>query len=251
MIAKNYEIKYNEVNGKLLSNNNNTILEFEEELGKYISTKEVYVVPVSSCSHALKLLLLLNSYHKDESKIYKDIEVPDRTYLSVYLNMNRPKINTNEEYNKWHGYYQIKNTNIFDSAQCLKRNLFDEIERIETNPFVCLSFGHKKPLDIKKGGAIVFLKSNTNKEIYHILKRMSHDGRDSSVSIFEDTLLTDLKGNIIGEHFNFVPRQAEMALGELGNLIIMEKINPTSYYVGYSNYPSLTEILKGKINEHK
>lgn len=246
MNAKNYKLQYNEVNDVLLCNNNNTILKFEEELGKYISSKDVYVVPVSSCSHALKLLLLLNSYHNNEKEIYKDIEIPDRTYLSVYLNMNRPKINTNEEYNKWYGYYQIKNTNIFDSAQCLKKNLFNEIELCHSNPFVCLSFGHNKPLDIKKGGAIVFLKTGANKEIYHILKRMSHDGRDSSIPVSEDTLLMDLDGNIVGEHFNFVPRQAEMALDKLQDLLTMEKIFPTKYYIGYKNYPSLTKILKGK-----
>lgn len=242
MIAKNYKLNYNKVNGILPNNNNNKILEFEEELNKYISSKEVYVVPTSSCSHSLKLLLILNSYHNDTSKVFKNMEIPNYTYLSVLLNLNYPIINQDITYNKWNGYYQILNTNIFDSAQCLKENLFDEINEIDINPFVCLSFGHSKPLDIKKGGAIVFLKNEENEEVYHILKRLSHDGRDSSIPASEDTLLTDFDNKIIGEHYNFVPLQAENALIKLNYL----KENPKEVFVGYENYPELLKLNKGK-----
>lgn len=240
MKAKNYKLNYTEVNGILPNNNNNKILEFEEELGKFISTEEVYVVTTSSCSHAIELLKLLNSFHK--SFKYKDIEIPNRTYLSVFLSLDYPNINTNEEYNNWNGYYKIINTNIIDSAQCLKENLFDEIKEKYWKPFVCLSFGHNKPLDIKKGGAIVFLKNDETKEIYHILKRMAHDGRDSSIPTHEDTLLTDYDNNIIGKHYNFAPIQAENALVQLKHL----KENPKIHFIGYENYPKLLDLTKGK-----
>ena len=47
--------------------------------------------------------------------------------------------------------------------------------------FQCLSFGHNKPLEIGRGGAILL----DNKYAYKILKEMSYDGRDLTISPWE------------------------------------------------------------------
>jgi hypothetical protein len=92
--------------------------------------------------------------------------------------MHKLKINytyLNEESQEWIGEYNFKNTNIWDSARRLERYMY------RAGQLQCLSFGHNKPLEIGRGGAILL----DNKYIYKILKEMSYDGRDLTISPWE------------------------------------------------------------------
>ena len=76
----------------------------------------------------------------------------------------------------WRDEYQFLGTPVWDSARCLKPNMY------RSRQYQCLSFGHTKPLDNVRGGAILL----DNEEHYKQLKSMSYDGRDSSYNNMKD-----------------------------------------------------------------
>ena len=78
--------------------------------------------------------------------------------------------------NTMEGRVSVLGTPVWDSARCLKPDMYREKQ------YQCLSFGHSKPLDNVRGGAILL----DNKEHYEQLKMMSYDGRDLSYNNWID-----------------------------------------------------------------
>lgn len=144
------------------------IFEFEKKLSQF--TGAPYVVATDCCTHAIELCFIY--------KQYANVSFTPFTYLSIPMLMHKLKINytyTNEKSQEWIGEYNFKNTNIWDSARRLERYMY------RAGQFQCLSFGHNKPLEIGRGGAILL----DNKYAYKILKEMSYDGRDLTISPWE------------------------------------------------------------------
>ena len=70
----------------------------------------------------------------------------------------------------------------------------------------CLSFGHSKPLNNGRGGAILL----DDKAAYDAIIRMRYDGRDLNISPWSDQ--TEFK---IGYHYKLNPEECISALDKL------------------------------------
>jgi dTDP-4-amino-4,6-dideoxygalactose transaminase len=145
--------------------------EFEKELSRY--TGAPFVVCVDNESNALSMCLL---YVKVKDKI---IEIPSHTYPSVpceiILAGGVVKFIPSDPILT--GEYQLKPTNIWDSALRFTADMF------RSGQFQCLSFtGQWKRLKTVKGGAIL----TDSKEAYEWFKRYRFSGR-GECSYHEDT----------------------------------------------------------------
>lgn len=144
------------------------LFKFEETLAEY--TGAPYVVVTDGCTHALELCFRLDSITYTEFTAF--------TYLSIPQLMHKLNISykLKTEYWNWAGEYQFANTNIWDSARLLKPGMYRAGQK------QCLSFGHGKPLELGKGGAIL-LDSEWQ---YQELSRMRSDGRDLRITPWQD-----------------------------------------------------------------
>ena len=142
------------------------IYKFEQALGEL--TGAPFVVMTDCCTHALELCLRYVSP-------YKVVRIPAYTYISVPMMLRKLDIGYIFEDEEWVGEYQIKETNVWDSARKLQLGMYRK------GQMQCLSFGHSKPLDIGRGGAILL----DNKQAYRTLIRQRSDGRDLKISPWE------------------------------------------------------------------
>lgn len=134
------------------------LFKFEKDLAEY--TGAPYAVAIDGCTHAIELCMRLDQVQQTAFSAY--------TYLSVPMLMHQLRINyilTSEE---WQGEYQFHGTRVWDSARRLERGMY------RPGQLQCLSFGHTKPLQLGKGGAILL----DNEDEYEILSRWRADGRD-------------------------------------------------------------------------
>jgi dTDP-4-amino-4,6-dideoxygalactose transaminase len=148
------------------------IFEFEKMLAEF--TGAPYAVMTDCCTHAIELCL---RYDK-----IKTCSFTPFTYLSIPMTMHKLGI-TYEYYpdnlphrQQWVGEYKFELTRIWDSARRLEKNMY------KSGSLMCLSFGHTKPLNIGRGGAILL----DDVEDYDIIRQMRYDGRDLLVSPWED-----------------------------------------------------------------
>jgi len=116
---------------------------FEESLCEYTGAK--YCVTTDSCSNAIKIAL---HWWKDNHP-GKTVSMPYRTYPSVPCSAIHCGFKVKFNHYLWIGAYQIKPTNIWDSAKRFKRGMYVNGE------IQCISFHGKKYLPIGRGGAIL------------------------------------------------------------------------------------------------
>ena len=184
------------------------ITDFEQKLAEY--TRAPYVITTDSCTHAMELCLLyLNPV--------KTITLPYRTYLSVLMLMHKLNLNYNIKEYEWEGRYQLGNTPIWDSARMLYMDMYIPKQ------FQCLSFGRTKPLEIGRGGAIL----TDNKDAYNWLKRASYDGRELSISPWQNQ-----KEFQVGYHYMMRPEECVEGLNQFHTIN-----NKYSH-----NYPDIREL---------
>jgi hypothetical protein len=120
---------------------------------------------------------------------------------------------------EWVGEYQIKETNVWDSARKLQLGMYRK------GQMQCLSFGHSKPLDIGRGGAILL----DDRQAYETLIRQRSDGRDLKISPWESQKVFEL-----GYHYRPTIEEAVRAL---------EKLPSVDQEPKYFKYPDLREII--------
>lgn len=189
------------------------ILDFERQLARY--TGAPYAVTTDRCTHAIEIALRI-------LKPTKPIVFTAYTYVSVVMTMHKLGLQYELVDKKWHHKYQFENTNIWDCARMLERNMFQPGE------IQCLSFGRSKPLELGIGGAIL----TDNKAIYELASRMRYDGR----SLFEYERWSDQKVWNLGLHYYLAPELCEQA----GELLVHEQfIDQTDKY----NYPDCRELI--------
>ena len=135
----------------------NAIPKLEKNLASF--TGAPYVIATDCCTHAIELCLRYDKIKKLTSSCY--------TYLSVPMTFVKLGIKFTLTDEKWLGEYNFKGTRIWDSARLLHPKMYRK------GQLQCLSFGNGKPVDNKRGGAIL---CGTKKE-YDDLKQMSWDGR--------------------------------------------------------------------------
>ena len=257
------------------------VLQFEEDLKKY--TGADYCIVCDSATNAISTLL-------DIARILfepgENVSIPKHTYLSVYNQLVMAGFDVNLSNEIWSKYYTIdlgRSTidldqddlkehllsiglnsgkfKIIDSAgtlmanQCRHYNYSNYDDVIDNeNIFTVVSFGSSKPLSLGVGGAILFNKFNHNSEnIYNILKRFIHDGRDSSKPVNEEiengTLLKfDLfepgvqDGQPFGEHYPLSTRLCAEGSVLLKEYKLKIKKGTKFYFPNSKDYPDLSKI---------
>ena len=163
---------------------NNPVKRLEKDLAEF--TGAPFVVATDCCTHAIELCLRLDKVKKLSSSCY--------TYLSVPMTFVKLGITYKMYDEHWLGEYNFIGTRIWDSARLLHPKMHRK------NQLQCISFGIGKPIDNKRGGAIL---CNTQQE-YTKLKRMGYDGRDPSQSKWIEQQEFEL-----GFHYNMPFEHAE------------------------------------------
>ena len=188
-----------------------TILKFEQALAQY--TGAPYAVMTDCCTHAIELCL---RYSRVEQTAFTAF-----TYLSIPMTMHKLGIwyILNDE--SWTGEYQFHGTNIWDSARRLESNMY------RPGMMQCLSFGHGKPLQINRGGAILL----DNKTAYDTIIQQRYDGRDLNCKPWQSQ-----KTFRVGYHYKPTIEEAVIGLAEL------EKYKENPQTPKYTEYPDLTTI---------
>lgn len=185
------------------------IFEFEQALAEF--TGAPYAVMTDCCTHAIELCLRFDKV--------KSCSIPAHTYLSIPMTMHKLDISYEYVDIKWLGEYQLTGTRIWDSARLLRKSMY------RSGQLQCLSFGHSKPLEIGRGGAVL----TDDVEIYDILGQQRYDGRDLSVSPWESQRTFH-----VGYHYKPTPEEAIKGL---------ELLPTVDQEPKYKQYPDLRNII--------
>jgi dTDP-4-amino-4,6-dideoxygalactose transaminase len=188
------------------------ILEFEKSLADFVGAP--YAISTDCCTHAIELCL---RYEK-----IKYCEFTAFTYLSIPMTMHKLGIDYRMTNNRWVGEYSFEKTRIWDSARRLEPNMY------RTGQMQCLSFGHSKPLDNGRGGAILL----DDKTAYDAIIQMRYDGRNLNISPWSEQ--SEFK---IGYHYKLNPEECISALEKLHRYKEKGLFNPV-----YAEYPDCRRI---------
>ena len=185
---------------------------FESKLTEF--TGAPYVVSTDCCTHAIELCFRLLQIKSCRFSTY--------TYISVPMTMKLLGVDYELSNTTWNEEYQFIGTPVWDSARCLKPNMY------RAKQYQCLSFGHSKPLDNVRGGAILL----DNEEHYKQLKQMSYDGRDLSHDNWIDQ-------KVFKQGFHYMMRYEEC---ESATLLLDNYISAGDFEHKYKPYPDVRDI---------
>ena len=185
---------------------------FESKLAEF--TGAPYVVTTDCCTHAIELCLRLLEI--------KTCRFSAHTYISIPMTMKLLDIDYKLSITPWKDEYQFLGTPVWDSARCLKPGMY------RPKQYQCLSFGHSKPLDNVRGGAILL----DNKAHYKQLKMMSYDGRDLSHQNWIDQ-------KVYRQGFHYMMRHEECASA---TLLLEKYISANKFEHDYKPYPDIREL---------
>lgn len=191
----------------------NKILEFETDLSEF--TGAPYVVTTDCCTHAIELCL--------RYKKIKNIKFTAFTYLSILMTMHKLQISYNLIPETWIGEYRFYGTNIWDSARKLEPKMYKK------GMIQCLSFGHTKPVDIGRGGAILL----DDYTAYKQLSEMRYDGRDLQI-----TPWIEQKKFTLGFHYKLNPEECERGIEKLKEYQLQNNFTPKIV-----EYPDCRDII--------
>jgi len=201
---------------------------FEEKVSKYAGSR--YAVSCDCCSHGIFLSL---QYLKSIGELKNNdiITIPNRTYVSVPMQIIHCGLKVEVEDIEWIGIYQLKGSRIWDSAVRWTKDMY-----IGNDALQVLSFQIKKRVPIGKGGMIL----TDSEDAYKWLKFASYDGRNLKTPYEDENHV-----NMIGYHMYMTPEDAARGI------ILMDsvpEINEDSE--SYLNYTEIRDIIKNKfLNE--
>jgi dTDP-4-amino-4,6-dideoxygalactose transaminase len=180
------------------------LFEFESDLAQY--TGAPYAVVTDGCTHAIELCMRYD--------MTSFCEFSPFTYLSIPQLMHQLDISYHYRPEYWSsaGEYRFHNTRIWDSARRLEPGMY------RSGQLQCLSFGHGKPLELGKGGAILL----DNEADYLALSRMRSDGRDLRITPWQDQ-------EVIYQGFHYCPTLETCAAGIAGLKNIKAGITQQEY----------------------
>ncbi len=185
---------------------------FESRLSEF--TGAPYVVTTDCCTHAIELCFRLLDI--------RTCRFSANTYISVPMTMNMLGVEYELSATPWQDEYQFLGTPVWDSARCLKPNMYRKRQ------YQCLSFGFSKPLDNVRGGAILL----DNEEHYKQLKMMSYDGRDLSYDNWIDQ-------KVFRQGFHYMMRYEEC---ESATKLLEDYIKTGKFEHDYKPYPDVRDI---------
>lgn len=184
------------------------IYQFEQELAKY--TEAPYAIMTDCCTHAIELCL---RYERPNHLAFTAY-----TYLSIPMLMHKLGIEYRLIPEEWTGEYRLHGTRVWDSARRLERSMY------KSGQMQCLSFGHGKPLEIGRGGAILL----DDPRAYRTMLEQRYDGRNLSISPWQEQ-----KTFRVGYHYKPTIEEAKKGLE------LLYTVNEQPKYVAY---PDLRDI---------
>jgi dTDP-4-amino-4,6-dideoxygalactose transaminase len=187
-----------------------TLFDFESVLAEY--TGAPYVVVTDGCTHALELCFRLDRVTYTEFTAF--------TYISVPQLMHKLNITYQLQSDYWYtvGEYHFTGTNIWDSARRLETGMYRAGQK------QCVSFGHGKPLQLGKCGAIL-LDSKTE---YLALSYMRSDGRDLGITPWQNQ-------RVFNEGYHYCPTLETCQLG-------IDQLPKITEHITKQQYPDLRTI---------
>ena len=212
------EIEELKSRGYKISDSWDAISLFEDKIAKYTGAK--YAIAVDSCSSALFLSM---KYCNVTS-----ITIPSRTYISVPMmaKMHWSGCTVNFIDTSWDKWYSLnpKSTtsdlDIIDSAVTLERDMY------QLNSLQCISFQHRKPLKIGKGGVILTDSNDAN--IW--LRKASYDGRDRT-KMFKDDII-----EMLGYHMYMTPEDGARGV------LLFDEFQEANKTIGSVDYPNISKF---------
>jgi len=188
-----------------------TLFDFEQRLAEY--TGAPYAVLTDGCTHALELCFRLDRITYTEFTAF--------TYISIPQLMHKLNIAYQLQPDYWYtvGEYHFKGTNTWDSARRLEPGMYRPGQK------QCVSFGHGKPLQLGKCGAILL----DSKAEYLALSRMRSDGRDLSIVPWQDQISFD-------EGYHYCPTLETCQLG-------IEQLPKITNHITQQQYPDCRTIV--------
>lgn len=163
------------------------IREFELALAAY--TGAPYVIMTDCGTHAIELAL------RHDQPV--NVALTAYTYLSIPMLMHKLGIAYRLIPEDWTGEYQFHGSRVWDSARRLERGMY------RSGQVQCLSFGHGKPLQIGRGGAILL----DDRGMYDCLLEQRYDGRDLSITPWQQQRVFR-----VGYHYRPTIEEAERGL---------------------------------------
>jgi dTDP-4-amino-4,6-dideoxygalactose transaminase len=187
------------------------IRQFEQALAAY--TGAPYVIMTDCCTHAIELCLR----HERPG----NLEFTAYTYLSIPMLMHKLSIPYQLISEDWTGEYRFHGSRVWDSARRLERGMY------RSGQMQCLSFGHGKPLQIGRGGAILL----DDARAYDVMIQQRYDGRDLNILPWQQQ-----KTFRVGYHYRPTIEEAEQALE------LLPLVQEAPRYVEYPDCRNITII---------
>jgi dTDP-4-amino-4,6-dideoxygalactose transaminase len=187
------------------------LFDFEQRLAEY--TGAPYAVLTDGCTHALELCFRLDRVTYTEFTAF--------TYISIPQLMHKLNITYQLQSDYWYtvGEYHFRGTNTWDSARRLEPGMYRAGQK------QCVSFGHGKPLQLGKCGAILL----DSKAEYLVLSRMRSDGRDLSIVPWQDQISFE-------EGYHYCPTLETCQLG-------IEQLPNITKHITQQQYPDCRTIV--------
>ena len=199
---------------------------FEKKVAVFSGSK--YAVLCDCCSNGIFLALkYLQSIREVKNET---ITIPERTYISIPMQIIHAGLSIVFRDIKWNGIYQLHPTRVYDGAVRFTKNMYlgDDVLQV-------LSFQIKKRIPIGKGGAIL----TNSEEAYNWLKLASYDGRDLLIPYTDKSHV-----KMIGYHMYMTPEDAARGI------ILMDSVpevnEDTGSYLTYTNISKYFENIGDK-----
>tara|TARA_B100001123_G_scaffold450645_1_gene622718 strand:- start:1900 stop:3330 length:1431 start_codon:yes stop_codon:yes gene_type:complete len=177
---------------------------FERTVAKKAGSR--YGISVDNCTNALflcmKYLQITKNRHLPTNNT---ITIPKNTYCSVPCTILNAGYHVLFEDTEWEGCYQLKPLPIYDGAVRFRENMFSEAfhtSNVNDDIYYCISFHHRKPIPIGKGGMIL----TDNGVAYQWFKKTRYEGRDITKMYKDDPL------DMLGWNMYMTPEQAAKGL---------------------------------------
>lgn len=171
-----------------------------------------YGIAVDCCSHGIFLCL---KYLQARGTV----SIPRHTYQSVPMQVHHAGCDIEWRDEDWTGVYQLKPYPVWDAATRWRQGMY-------TGGFHVASFQMKKRIPIGRGGMIL----TNDAAAAAWLKRARYDGRDLSVSQWDD------EPEVMGWHYYMTPEDAARGI------LLMDQTptdNPDT--AGWQNYADLSK----------
>jgi len=183
---------------------------FESQIALFFNSP--FAVAVDCCTHGIELAIR----YGQETRI----SVPRRTYISIPFLANKLNIALEWRDEDWVDFYYLTDT-IVDAAVLWRKDSYIP------STMMSISFQYQKHLSLGRGGMLLL----DDEEAAHEIKKMSYDGRISSVPWRQQNISS------FGYHYYMTPEVAKLGLEKLPIAI---ETPPRQWSV--TDWPDLTQM---------